>query len=162
MHTATAQTGTDFSFRRDAVLGADIAALFAEHEAAMVATAPPESRHALDLDGLRAPGIHFWSLHADGVLAGCGALKALGDGHGEIKAMRTARICLRRGIGTRMLAHLVEQARQFGYHRLSLETGSMDYFAPARRLYTAQGFEPCAAFGNYREDPNSVFLTRRL
>lgn len=146
----------------DDLSGPEIAALLAEHLQDMAAVSPPESRHALNLDGLRQPGITFWSVWEDGELAGCGALKELDAGHGEIKSMRVAKAHLRKGVATRMLSHLVAEARRRGYRRLSLETGSMAFFAPAHRLYAKSGFRRCGPFAGYREDPNSVFMTMEL
>jgi putative acetyltransferase len=123
---------------------------------------PPESVHALDLEALRKPDITFWSAWQDAELLGCGALKELDLLHGEIKSMRTAARHLRKGIAARLLRHIIEEAERRSYRRLSLETGSMEAFAPARRLYTRFGFRQCGPFGSYSEDPNSVFMTREL
>ena len=139
-----------------------VIALLQEHLDWMHRTSPPESVHALDLDALRQPDIAFWTLWDGEVLAGCGALRALDATHGEVKSMRTAQTHLRRGVAATMLEHLVAEARRRGYARLSLETGSMAYFAPAHALYARAGFRPCAPFGDYVEDPNSVFMTRAL
>lgn len=139
-----------------------VIALLQEHLDWMRRTSPPESVHALDLDGLRRPDIAFWAMWDGEELAGCGALRQLDAGHGEIKSMRTAQSYQRRGVAARMLAHIIDEARRRGYARLSLETGSMEYFAPARRLYARAGFAACAPFGDYMEDPNSVFMTRAL
>lgn len=149
-------------FRTDTLQHPYVIALLQEHLDWMHRTSPPGSVHALDLGGLRGPDITFWSLWDGDALAGCGALRELDPGHGEIKSMRTASDYLRRGVGSRMLAHLVDQATRRGYRRLSLETGSMDYFAPARTMYAAAGFIACAPFGDYVEDPNSVFMARAL
>ncbi|MFC5570902.1 GNAT family N-acetyltransferase [Lysobacter yangpyeongensis] len=138
------------------------AALLEEHRRAMQATAPAESQHALDLTGLRRADVRVWVLHEDGALLGCGALQHLDAAHAEIKAMRTARAHLRRGVARTLLDHLIAQARRDGYARLSLETGSMAYFEPARRLYANAGFVPCAPFAGYVDDPHSVYLTRTL
>ncbi|MGJ4729511.1 GNAT family N-acetyltransferase [Luteimonas sp. SDU101] len=135
------------------------ATLMHQHADAMAATAPPESRHALDLSGLRQPGVRVWTLHDGDRLAGCGALQHLDAQHVEIKAMRTDLDYLRRGVARTMLAHLLAEARASGYARAGLETGSMAYFEPARRLYLAAGFAPCAPFGRYVEDPNSTYLS---
>jgi putative acetyltransferase len=140
----------------------DVAALLQEHLDHMHSLSPPESVHALDLDKLRAPGITFWTLRRDGELLGCGALKALAPGHGEIKSMRTAAGHLRKGVAARMLEHILAEARRRGYRRLSLETGSMDAFTPARTLYARYGFRECGPFGDYVEDPHSVFMTLEL
>lgn len=145
--------------RIDDVRSQEVIELIREHLEAMAPTAPPESRHALDLDGLRGPDITFWAVW-DGVeLAGIGALKRLSQTHAEIKSMRTAKPYLRRGVASHLLSHIVREAKSRGYSQLSLETGSMAYFQPARALYASFGFAPCAAFGDYLEDPNSVFMT---
>ena len=148
--------------RLDDLRHPDVIALLQEHLDWMHRTSPPESVHALDLDALRQPDIAFWTLWDGEALAGCGALRALDATHGEVKSMRTAQTHLRRGVAATMLDHLLAEARRQGYARLSLETGSMDYFAPARALYARAGFRPCAPFGDYVEDPNSVFMTRVL
>ena len=146
----------------DDLRGPEIAGLLTEHLEDMAAVSPLESRHALDLDGLRRPGITFWSAWDGSELVGCGALKELDGRHGEIKSMRTARAYQRRGVGARMLEHLITEARRRGYHRLSLETGSMAFFTPAHHLYAKFQFRPSGPFANYVEDPNSVFMTREL
>lgn len=146
----------------DDLKGPEIAQLLAEHLECMAALSPPESRHALDLDGLRQPGITFWSLWEGPELAGCGALKELNAYHGEIKSMRTAKEYLRRGVASRMLEHILGEARRRGYQRVSLETGAMPYFEPAHRLYRKFGFGPCPPFGNYKHDPNSLFMSLLL
>src|SRR5690606_32377540 len=112
----------------------DVRALLAEHLTDMFATSPAESVHALDLDALSDPAIAFWSARQNGRLLGCGALKDLRDGHGEVKSMRTAAAARGQGVATAILRHLVDTARASGFGRLSLETGTETYFAPARRL----------------------------
>ena len=139
-----------------------IHALLEEHVQNMRAISPPESVHALDLNKLRSPDITFWSAWNGDLLVGCGALKELGDGHGEIKSMRTPAAHRRMGAGRAILAHIVETARSRGYQRLSLETGSLDAFQPAHRLYESAGFTRCGPFGSYVEDPHSLFMTLRL
>lgn len=139
-----------------------VIALLQEHLDWMHRISPPESVHALDLAALRRPDITFWTLWDGDALAGCGALRELAQGHGEVKSMHTAQTHLRRGVAARMLEHILAEARQRGYGRLSLETGSMAYFAPARALYARAGSSPCAPFGDYVDDPNSVFMTRTL
>jgi putative acetyltransferase len=136
--------------------------LLAEHLDDMARTSPPESIHALDVDGLRAPNVTFWTIWDDGDLVGCGALLELDRNHGEIKSMRTAHGHRRRGVAAQMLRHIVAEAERRAYRRLSLETGSMAAFAPARALYARFGFVPCEPFGSYVRDPNSVFMTRSL
>jgi len=139
-----------------------IAALLAEHLRCMAEVSPPESRHALNLDGLRRPEITFWTVWQGKELAGCGALKELDAEHGEVKSMRTAAAYVRKGVASRLLEHLISEAKRRGYRRLSLETGAMDYFKPAHTLYQKFGFKRCAPFVGYREDPNSVFMTKEL
>ena len=137
-------------------------ALLNEHLQSMHALSPPESVHALDLERLRAPGITFWSAWEDGQLLGCGALKELDPAHGEVKSMRTSNARRRSGAGRAILAHIIEVAKARGYQRLSLETGAVDAFKPAQTLYESVGFSRCGPFGDYVQDPFSVFMTLRL
>ena len=144
-----------------------VVAFLEAHLDQMRATSPPESVHALDLAGLRAPGLRFWTMYdgpADrpGEVLATAALRRLDDGHAELKSMRTAPHRLRQGVARRMLAHVLAQARAAGFGRISLETGSQDFFAPARALYRAHGFTDCEPFGDYAADPHSTFLTRAL
>lgn len=148
--------------RVDDLSGAPVRALLAEHLRHMHELSPPESVHALPIDALRRPGVTFWSVWHGRELLGCGALKELDAAHGEIKSMRTANAHRRRGVARAMLEHIVGEAQRRGYARLSLETGSNEPFAPARELYRAFGFVECGPFADYREDPNSVFMTRAL
>jgi len=128
---------------------------------ARAATAPA-SAHALDLDGLRSPDISFWTIWDGDVLLGIGALKHLSADHGEIKSMHTAQSERRRGVGSAMLRHIIAVARASGMSRLSLETGSWDYFRPALALYRNHGFTECPPFVGYIDDPNSVFMSLDL
>lgn len=137
-------------------------ALLQEHLLSMHELSPPESVHALDLARLRQPEITFWTAWEGPVLVGCGALKELDRAHGEVKSMRTPNAHRRQGVGRAILRHIIEVARSRSYERLSLETGSMEAFAPARRLYASFGFTRCGPFGEYVEDPHSVFMTLRL
>ena len=148
--------------RKDDLTGRQVIELLEEHLRCMAEVSPPESRHALNVDGLRSPDVTFWTIWSGDELAGCGALKELDPRHGEIKSMRTAQKHQRHGVGSAMVRHIIAEAERRGYHRLSLETGSMDYFEPARKLYRRFGFTACPPFGNYREDPNSVYLAREL
>lgn len=148
--------------RVDNLEGQEVLALLREHLDSMAPTAPAESRHALDLSGLRGPDITFWSIWDGPALAGFGALKHLTETHAEIKSMRTAASHLRQGVAARLLQHIVQEAAARGCSRVSLETGSMEFFEAARRLYTSFGFVPCPPFGSYRADPNSVFMTCQL
>ena len=148
--------------RIDDLSGREIAALLTEHLRCMAEVSPRESCHALDLDGLLRPGITFWTVWHGSELAGCGALKELDRAHGEIKSMRTAAAHLRKGVASLLLKHIITEATQRGYRRLSLETGAPDYFKPARALYEKFGFKICLPFAPYRPDPNSVFMTCEL
>ena len=162
----------------DDLTGAEIIALLQQHLHDMHLTSPPESVHALDLSGLKAAEVSFWTLwlsppataslepatdlQPPQQLAGCGALKQLDSQSAEIKSMRTAESFRRQGVAAAMLTHLIETARARGYQRLYLETGSMAYFAPARALYQRFGFTECEPFADYVLDPNSVFMVKQL
>jgi putative acetyltransferase len=136
--------------------------LLREHLANMHELSPPESVHALDVEGLKSPDVTFWTAWEGSALLGCGALKELDRTHGEIKSMRTPAALRRRGAGRAILRHLVDEGRARGYTRLSLETGSPAPFDAARRLYESFGFAYCGPFGDYRLDPYSVFMTLEL
>jgi putative acetyltransferase len=140
----------------------DVRALVALHRAFGLAHSPPEDVHALELDGLLHPSITFLTARRDGVLVAMGALRELDASHGELKSMHTVATVRRQGIATAMLTALLDVARARGYRRVSLETGSMEAFAPAVALYVAFGFEPCAPFAAYRPSPSSRFLTLEL
>jgi putative acetyltransferase len=146
----------------DDLSGPGIRALLREHVEEMYLISPPESVHALDLDGLLKPEITFWSVHDTDGLVGCGALKELDSLTAELKSMRTARSATRRGVASTLLTHIIGEARNRRYERLYLETGAEDFFAPARALYARFGFEPCEPFAGYTHDPNSVYLTKVL
>src|SRR5258705_4618026 len=137
-------------------------ALLNEHLENMHQLLPAESVHALSREKLRVPEITFWTAWEDDLLLGCGALKELDLKHGEIKSMRTPQANRRQGVGRAMLRHIIEVAKERGYERLSLETGAQEGFEPARKLYESFGFEYCGRFGDYPEDPNSIFMSLRL
>ncbi len=139
-----------------------VAALLAAHVEDMRRYSPPDSVHTLDLDRLRTPDLSFWSVWEGQEVLGCGALRELDPAHGELKSMRTAAEHRGRGVGSLVLEHLVTEASARGYSRLSLETGSPQEFAPARRLYARRGFVECGAFGPYAADDFSVFMTLAL
>lgn len=149
-------------FRQDDLTGLEIRALIALHLEGMRAYSPACSVHAMPVERLREDDVTFWSAWDGERLAGCGALKELDAGHGELKSMRTAPDFLRRGVGERMLLHLMDEARLRGYARLSLETGRGEPFAAAAALYAKHGFAECGPFGGYREDGFSRFMTRPL
>jgi putative acetyltransferase len=146
----------------DDLTGPEITALLKRHFDSMFEHSPPESCHVLPIDKLRAPDITFWSAWEGDELLGCGALKEIDREHGEVKSMRTVDARLKRGVGAAILRHIIAEARARGYRRLSLETGTADAFAPARRLYARHGFAECPPFGDYRLDPWSVFMTLEL
>lgn len=148
--------------RLDDLSGPEIRALLDEHLRDMALLSPPESVHALDLDGLRSPEITFWTAWSNRELMGCGALKELDPMHGEIKSMRTSVAHRRRGVARAVLRHIIQEAEKRSYSRLSLETGSMDGFQPAQQLYQSFGFAYCPPFADYQSDPNSVFMTKAL
>ncbi|HYJ04622.1 MAG TPA: GNAT family N-acetyltransferase [Chthoniobacterales bacterium] len=148
--------------RVDDLSGAEICELLDEHLANMRSISPPESTHALPIEGLRKPEVTFWTVWENGELLGCGALKELDAEHGEIKSMRTVSRHLRKGVAKALLDFILSEAGRRGYRRLSLETGSMKAFEPARQLYARAGFTYCAPFAEYIEDPNSVFMTTEL
>lgn len=140
----------------------EVEELIMDHLRNMALHSPAESRHALNLDGLRQPEITFWSVWEGDEVVGCGALKELDARHGEIKSMKTSPLHLRKGVSKRVLQHIIDEARRRGYSRLSLETGSMAAFDPARRLYERFGFVYCKPFAQYKEDPNSLFMMIEL
>ena len=140
----------------------DVHALLEEHLRSMRELSPPGSVHALDLPRLQRADITFWTVREGTTLLGCGALRELDPEHGEVKSMRTAQSLRRRGAARAVLAHIVGEARRRRYDRLSLETGAIDAFRPARTLYESFGFAYCAPFAEYTPDPNSVFMTMDL
>lgn len=157
---------------RDDPARGDVHQLLSEHLADMFATSPAESVHALAHSELSEPSITFWTARENSELLGCGALKPLGfpddpargtpSQYGEIKSMRTTASARGRGIATLMLMHIVNEARRRDYERICLETGTDEYFAPARRLYVRNGFIECPPFADYTLDQNSVFMERRF
>lgn len=136
--------------------------LVARHLAGMHAQSPPESVHALALEGLRAPSIRFWSAWSGQTLAGMGALRRIDTENGEIKSMRVADAFLGQGVGRAILEHILAEARGMGLAALWLETGTVDGFIPARTLYESVGFTACGPFDSYGPDPFSVFMTVRI
>jgi putative acetyltransferase len=148
--------------RNDDLSGPEIRELLGEHLRNMALHSPPESIHALDVEALRGPEISFWTVWDGDQLLGCGALRHLDAGHAEIKSMRSASLHRRKGVAAAMLQHILAEARRRGYARLSLETGSMAAFEPARALYERFGFDYCGPFADYVEDPYSVFMTKAL
>jgi putative acetyltransferase len=148
--------------REDDLTGSEIVRFLEGHLASMYDISPPESVHALGVEALRSPEITVWSAWNGTTLLGCGALKELDRESGEIKAMRTDPSHRRKGVGAKILEQIIGEARRRGYQRLQLETGSQPEFAPARSLYSRYGFVFRGPFGDYVEDPNSVFMTKEL
>jgi putative acetyltransferase len=140
----------------------DVRALLERHLAFARSHSPPEDAHALDIDGLLDPSVAFFSLRVDGDLLAVGALKKLDEDHAEVKSMHTAEAARGRSVGRAMLDHLLSVARDRGFSRVSLETGAMDAFAPARSLYASAGFRPCQPFGEYVPSRNSTYMTLPL
>ena len=139
-----------------------LAAFLQAHLDDMEPTAPPESRHALDLAALQGDGVRLWVGVDGGGIVGTVALAPVADHHEELKSMRTEPRLRGTGVATRLLAHALDDARARGVSRVSLETGSMEFFEPARRFYARAGFVPCPPFGSYAEDPLSTFMTLAL
>jgi putative acetyltransferase len=154
--------GLFMKIKKDDLSGIEVAELIKEHLQAMTLSSPPESIHALNLEELRQPNITFWTAWEGTELAGMGALKELDNAHGEIKSMRTSSSYLRKGVARMMLQYILEEAKKRGYSRISLETGSMASFEPARKLYETFGFTYCEPFADYVKDPNSFFMTKEL
>ncbi len=140
----------------------DVRALLDRHLTFAFETTPPEDVHALDVDGLLDAALTFFAARADGELVGIGALKHLDAEHAELKSMHTASEARGRGVGRAIVAHLVAVARDRGYRRISLETGSTDAFEPARALYASAGFEPSGPYADYPDSPNSTFMTLQI
>jgi putative acetyltransferase len=152
----------DLVFAPDDLAGAATRELVARHLTGMHASSPPESVFALDVDGLRHPDVTFFSARAGDEVVAIGALKTLDPENGELKSMRVADAHLGTGAGRAMLRHLLAEARTRGMRTVWLETGSPDDFVPARRLYESEGFTECGPFGDYPENPFSIFMTRAL
>jgi putative acetyltransferase len=148
--------------RVDDLSGAEIAEFLEEHIRDMKAVSPPESKHALDLDGLKKAEITFWTVWAGSKLVGCVAIKELDAKHAEIKSMRTSPTERGKGVASMLLRHIVSEATRRGYQRVSLETGSTAFFEPARNLYRKHGFKDCSPFSAYEHDENSVFMSKEL
>jgi len=146
----------------DDLNGGEVLALLDEHLSDMYATSPPESVHALDVAALKASNITFFSAWHDKQLAGCVAIKTLNTNEAELKSMRTAKPFRGCGVASQLLLFALEHAKIKGFSSVSLETGTQDYFLPARRLYKKYGFVDCGPFGSYSLDPNSHFMTRTL
>ena len=136
--------------------------LLKKHFVELRSASPEGSAHVLDIPGLKIPSIKFWSLWEKDQLIGCGALKFLNENHGEFKSIRVHDNFRGKGYGIKIINHLINEAKNLKIQRLSIETGSGDFFAPARKLFDSCGFEPCPPFAHYKEDINSLYLTKLL
>ena len=136
--------------------------LLTKHFIELRAASPEGSAHVLDIPGLKVPSIKFWSLYNHDQLMGCGALKFLDEGHGEFKSIRIHDNFRKKGHGVVVINHLISEAKKLDIRRLSIETGAGDFFIPARKLFKSCGFEPCEPFAHYKEDVNSVYLTKLI
>ncbi|EOX3120919.1 GNAT family N-acetyltransferase [Vibrio cholerae] len=146
----------------DDLSGGEVIKLLEEHLADMYATSPAESVHALDVAALKSPDITFFSGWVNGELQGCLAIKQLTSRHVELKSMRTSNSSRKSGVATKLLTHALNTAIDNGYRKVSLETGTQQFFQPARNLYEKFGFTYCEPFSDYELDPHSHFMTREL
>ena len=152
----------NMDIRLDDLTGDDVAKLLGEHLQDMYATSPADSVHALDLSKLRQPHIDFWTIWENNQLAGCGAINRYSVDDVEIKSMRVSNAFRRRGVAATLLTFMLNEAKASGAKTVNLETGSMDFFIPARTLYARHGFSECGPFADYKADANSVFMTLSL
>ena len=136
--------------------------LLKKHFIELRSVSPAGSTHVLDIDGLKDPSIKFWSLWEDNKLIGCGALKFLEKNHGEFKSIRVADEFRKKGIGERIINHLIKEAKKLKISKLSIETGAGEFFLPARNLFSKFGFKSCPPFAHYNDDPNSCYYTLDL
>ncbi len=133
--------------------------LLNKHFIELRSVSPEGSVHVLDIPDLKISSIKFWSLWENKQLIGCGALKFLGENHGEFKSIRISDKFRKNGLGIKIITHLINEAKKLNVKRISVETGSGDFFVPARKLFKKCGFEPCKPFAHYKEDPNSCYFS---
>lgn len=150
------------TIREDDLSSPQTLGLLALHLSGMADSSPPGHSFALDVSGLKAPGVTLWSAWDGAAIAGIGALKALGDGGAELKSMRTHPDHLRKGVGAAILEHILGEARRRGIRRILLETGSGEAFEPALELYRRRGFTSCGAFGDYVASDFNQFMRLEL
>ena len=136
--------------------------LLTKHFIELRAASPEGSAHVLDIPGLKTPSIKFWSLWQNNNLIGCGALKFLDNNHGEFKSIRIVDRFRKNGLGIKIINHLINKAKKLNIKKISVETGSGDFFLSARKLFKKCGFEPCEPFAHYKEDVNSLYLTKLI
>ena len=140
----------------------DVNELLTKHFVELRAASPEGSAHVLDIPGLKDPSIKFWSLWENNKLFGCGALKFLDEKHGEFKSIRIHNHFRNKGNGIKVIEHLIEEAKKLQIKRISIETGAGKFFEPARKLFKRCNFEPCGPFAHYKEDINSIYLTKLI
>ena len=136
--------------------------LLTTHFIELRAASPEGSAHVLDIPGLKISSIKFWSLWKKEKLFGCGALKFLDKNHGEFKSIRIHNDFRNKGQGIKLIEHLIDEAKKLGIERISIETGAGKFFDPARKLFKRCDFEPCKPFAHYKEDINSIYLTKLI
>ena len=136
--------------------------LLKKHFVELRSVSPVGSTHVLNIDGLKDPSIKFWSLWENNKLIGCGALKFLEKNHGEFKSIGVADQFRKKGVGERIINHLIEEAKKLKISKLSIETGAGDFFLPARNLFSKFGFKTCPPFAHYKDDQNSCYYTLNL
>jgi putative acetyltransferase len=137
----------------------EILELLNKHFIELRSVSPEGSAHVLDIEGLKDQNIKFWSLWENNLLMGCGALKFLNEVHGEFKSIRVEDRFRKKNNGIKILKHLIFEAKKLNIKRISIETGTGDFFTPARRLFNKCGFKLCKPFAHYKEDPNSCYMS---
>ena len=140
----------------------DVDKLLRKHFVELRSVSPAGSTHVLDIEGLKDNSIKFWSMWENEELIGCGALKFLNKDHGEFKSIRVADKFRNMKIGQKIISHLIDRSKQLGFTKLSVETGSGEFFAPARKLFKSFGFKTCKPFAHYKEDPNSCYYSLNI
>ena len=140
----------------------DVNELLKKHFVELKDASPEGSAHVLDIEGLKVPSIKFWSLWDDDKLMGCGALKILDEDHGEFKSIRLHDDFRNKGNGVKLINHLFDEAKELNIKRISIETGAGIFFKPARKLFDLCGFKPCKPFAHYKEDKNSIYLSKLI
>ena len=140
----------------------EVLELLNKHFIELRSVSPEESTHVLDIEGLKDQNIKFWSLWEGNLLMGCGALKFLNKEHGEFKSIRVEDRFRKKDNGIKILKHLIFEAKKLNIKRISVETGTGDFFTPARKLFNKCGFKLCKPFAHYKEDPNSCYMSMRI
>ena len=136
--------------------------LLISHFIELSSVSPVDRGHVLDIPGLKNPNIKFWSLWENDQLIGCGALKFLDKEHGELKSIRVADSFRRKGNGFKVINHLINEAKELNIKKISLETGTGNFFTPARKLFDKCGFKVCEPFAHYKKDPDACYMSLLL